>query len=217
MIDKAELETLGKLEKYLLGSHERELIVADRLSNLVGVLIDIKPACIIDFRKNDFLKFDSKKFEDYLKKLGLVFKAEETLVEVKGGEDFKVNTYFISKKQETLNMIVDAEHELYDLFDENEPNAPVIKMEHRKIGRLLGYPETAIEYFLVRCEKMDLGEISMEEAMKDVNKYHHFIHSRTNGEEEYEEYDRPIHEAMEKYLPTSAEIMRKNSREKRWL
>ena len=217
MIDKTKLKALGELEKYLLGTHERELIVADRLSNLIGVLIDIKPACIFDFRKADFSKIDDKKVRNYLEKLGLVFRIEDTLVEVKDGEDFEISTYFVSKKQETLDMLVDAEHELYDLFDEKEPNAPVIKMEHRKIGRLLGYPETAIEYFLVRSEKMDLGEIPVEEAMKDVEKYHHFIHSRVNGEEEFEEYDKPIHEAMEKYLPTSAKILRENSGEKRWL
>ena len=114
-------------------------------------------------------------------------------------------------------MLQETEHELYDHFDTDEPNAPIIKVIHRKIGRLLGYPETATDWFLIRQEKIDLNEIDDDEIYKDLQNYFHFIHSRNNAEEEFEEYDQPIHEAMEKYTPLSAKLMKENANGKRWL
>ena len=217
-IDKISNEkqaVLSEFEEYLLKTTSRQSVVADRLSNILGVLIDIKPTCIIDFNPN-FESFDLAKFEQYLEKLDLKFIYDHTKI---GGEselDF-VNTYFMSKNLETVKQLVEAEHKLYNLFNTDEPNSPLIKNQHRLIGRLLGYPETAIEFFLIRQEKMDLGEIEKSEWQKDLKTYFHFIHSRLNGEEEFELYDRPIHEAMDKYLPTSAKIMQSAFPGKRWL
>lgn len=211
-----EIKILGELDQFLTEKCSRPLIGADRLSCIVGVLIDIKPSCVIDFTEFDTENMSLKEFEKILKELGLVFIYEKTEL----GADFDVtftHTYFISKDKETVDMIFDAEHELYDHFDTDEPNAPIIKIIHKKIGRLLGYPETAIDWFLIRTEKMDLGEIDADDAKKDLKTYYHFIHSRLNGEEEFEEYDKPIHEAMEKYAPLSAKIMREESDGKRWL
>lgn len=215
-MDEDKIKTLKEFDQFLVENYINQVIAADRLSCIVGVLIDIKPACIIDFTEYDTEKMPLKTFEKFLKKLGLEFIYEKTNLK----KDFEVSfthTYFISKKNEVARMLVDAERELYDHFSTDEPNAPVIKMIHRKIGRLLGYPETATDWFLIRLEKMDLNEIDEDEINKDLQKYHHYIHSRMNGDEEFEEYDKPIHEAMEKYTPLSAKIMREDSGEKRWL
>ncbi|MBR1801608.1 hypothetical protein IJ768_00020 [Candidatus Saccharibacteria bacterium] len=211
-----DAKNLKDFDKFLTENCARPEIAADRLSCIMGVIIDIKPSCIIDFNLDDAKNMDMKKFEKFLKDLGLKFYYEKTDL---GEESFIrfTHTYFISKTAETLDLIVDAERELYDHFDENEPNSPVIKIIHRKIGRLLGYPETATDWFLIRTEKMDLDEMDKDEYMKDLQKYHHFIHSRTNDEEEFIVYDRPIHAAMEKYTPLSAKLLRESKPEKRWL
>lgn len=215
-MNEKDSETLKSFDKFLTENCARPEIAADRLSCIMGVIIDIKPSCIIDFNLDDAKNMNMKKFEKFLKDLGLKFYYEKTDL---GEESFIrfTHTYFISKTAETLDLIVDAERELYDHFDENEPNSPVIKIIHRKIGRLLGYPGTATDWFLIRTEKMDLDEMDKDEYMKDLQKYHHFIHSRTNGEEEFEEYDKPIHAAMEKYTPLSAKLLRESKPEKRWL
>ena len=215
-MNENNIKTLAELDKFLVEKCARPVIGADRLSCIIGVIIGIKPSCVIDFNPIDVKNMDLKEFERLLKKLGLEFIYEKTELDT----DFDIkftHTYFISKKKETAEMLFDAEHELYDHFSTDEPNSPVIKIIHRRIGRLLGYPETATDWFLVRCEKMDKDEMDEDEIFKDLQKYHHFIHSRTNDEEEFEEYDKPIHEAMEKYTPLSAKLMREESDGKRWL
>ncbi len=215
-MNEKQTKTLTELDKFLTENCARPVVAADRLTCIMGVLIDIKPSCVIDFTPYDTENMSLKTFEKYLKELDLEYIYEKTEFEANFEPAF-THTYYISKKKETAEMLFDAEHELYDHFSTDEPNAPVIKIIHRKIGRLLGYPETATDWFLVRAEKMDLDEIDKDEYMKDLQKYHHFIHSRTNDEEEFEEYDKPIHEAMEKYAPLSAKLLREESGEKRWL
>ena len=215
-MDEKKRKILESFDQYLVEKCARPGIAADRLSCIVGVLVDVKPACMIDFNNKDAETMDLKVFEKFLTNLGLKFLYEKTDLNA----DFEVkftHTYFISKEKSTARMLLEAEHELYDHFLTDEPNAPIIKIIHRKIGRLLGYPETATDWFLVRAEKMDLEEIDENEYFKDLQKYHHFIHSRTCGEEEFEIYDKPIHEAMEKYTPLSAKLLREESGEKRWL
>ena len=215
-MDKTTSEVLGEFDRFLVENCGRPEIAADRLSCIVGVLIDVKPACMIDFTEFDTKEMDLKKFEDFLHRLGLEFIYDKTDL----GENFEIqftHTYFISKKLETAQMLVDAEQELYDHFSTDEPNAPIIKIIHRKIGRLLGYPETATDWFLVRSEKMDESELADDEIYRDLQNFYHFIHSRNNSDEEFLEYDQPIHAAMEKYTLMSAKLMRENAGSKRWL
>ncbi|MBP5512081.1 hypothetical protein J6X90_01710 [Candidatus Saccharibacteria bacterium] len=207
---------LELFDRFLVNSCARPFVAADRLSCIVGVVIDVKPACVIDFTEFDTENMDLNVFERFLESLGLKFIYEKTELNPKFEPKF-THTYFISKKLETAQMLVDAEQELYDHFDTDEPNSPVIKVIHRKIGRLLGYPETATDWFLIRTEKMDLGEMDDDEVYKDLQNFYHFIHSRHNSEEEFEEYDKPIHEAMEKYTPLSAQLLRENAGNRRWL
>ena len=215
-MDDKTIKTLKEFDKYLVEKCARPDVAADRLSCIMGVVIDVKPTCVIDFSKYDFEEKDRKEFEKFLDDLGLVFHYEKT--DLGNETEFTfTHTYFISKSEDTLNMLIDAEQELYDHFSTDEPNSPVIKIIHRKIGRLLGYPETATDWFLIRQEKMDLNEMDEDDIYKDLQNYYHYIHSRNNAEEEFEEYDKPIHEAMEKYTPLSAELMRENAGNKRWL
>jgi hypothetical protein len=215
-MDTERIKVLDLFDHFLVNSCARPFVAADRLSCIMGVLIDVKPACMIDFTEADTENMDLTIFESFLKSLGLEFIYEKTELSPDVEPTF-THTYFISKKKRFATMLQEAEHELYDHFNTDEPNAPIIKVIHRKIGRLLGYPETATDWFLVRQEKIDLEEIDDDEIYKDLQKYYHFIHSRNNGEEEFEEYDKPIHEAMEKYTPLSAKLMRDNAKEKRWL
>ncbi len=215
-MDKITVNILKEFDEYLVEACARPDVAADRLSCIVGVLIDVKPACVIDFSKFDFEEKKRKDFEKYLRELDLVFYYEKT--ELGNETEFTfTHTYYISKDDDTLNMLVDTQHELYDHFNTDEPNSPIIKIIHKKIGRLLGYPETATDWFLIRQEKMDLGEMENDDVYKDLQNYYHFIHSRNNSEEEFEEYDKPIHEAMEKYTPLSAELMREHACKRRWL
>ena len=214
MDEKAKI--LSEFDQFLVEKCARPVVAADRLSCIMGVLIDVKPSCMIDFTKFDTENMNLKDFEKYLKELGLVFHYEKTDLNTDFEPSF-THTYFISKNQETVDMLIDAEQELYDHFSTDEPNSPIIKIIHRKIGRLLGYPETATDWFLIRQEKMELKDMEDDDIYKDLQDFYHFIHSRNNSEEEFEEYDKPIHEAMEKYTPLSAKLMRENAGTKRWL
>lgn len=215
-MDVEKIKFLDLFDRFLVNSCARPFIAADRLSCIMGVLIDVKPACMIDFTKDDVEGMDLNVFEGFLKSLNLEFIYEKTELNPDVEPTF-THTYYISKEKRIATMLQETEHELYDHFDTDEPNAPIIKVIHRKIGRLLGYPETATDWFLIRQEKIDLNEIDDDEIYKDLQNYFHFIHSRNNAEEEFEEYDQPIHEAMEKYTPLSAKLMKENANGKRWL
>ena len=215
-MDEETKNTLELFDRFLTNSCARPLIAADRLSCIMGVVIGVKPACMIDFTEKDTEGMDMKVFESFLTSLGLEFIYDKTELNPEIEPSY-TNTYFISKEKRTARMLFDTEHELYDHFDTDEPNAPIIKIIHRKIGRLLGYPETATDWFLIRQEKLDLDELENDEIYKDLQSFYHFIHSRNNSDEEFEEYDKPIHEAMEKYTPLSAKLMRDNAGTKRWL
>ena len=172
-MDDKTVKTLKEFDKILVENCARPDVAADRLSCIMGVVIDVKPACVIDFSKFDLEDKNRKDFEKYLRELGLVFYYEKTEL----GNETEItftHTYYISKDEDTLNMLVDTQHELYDHFDTDEPNSPIIKIIHRKIGRLLGYPETATDWFLLRQEKMDLGEMENDDIYKDLQNFFPF-------------------------------------------
>lgn len=70
----------------------------------------------------------------------------------------------------------------------------------RELGRLFGFPATAIDYFVRRNK----GEVSDNDNMSS-KKYGFYIHSPENGETEYMQYEQKINELFKKYCPMSAQ------------
>lgn len=216
-MDEKTQKILKKFEKAAINKvHDENVILADRMANIIGVLLDIKPACIVDFFISKFNEKEAELMEKLVKDLELSCVIERNLVTLNPGEKTELRTFYISKKLENAELLASVEHEMEQQFRENFQDPYKIKECHRRIGRILGYPETAIEFFLIRWDKIVAKEYTAEEADKESKKYFHFIHSELNAEEEFEEYDRPIHEAMEQYIPTLTKIFRDEFPEKRW-
>jgi hypothetical protein len=71
----------------------------------------------------------------------------------------------------------------------------------REIGRLLGYPETAIEYFIAE------QDIEDEERQRLLGRYQFYVHSPQHHEQEYQAYDAKIFQAIRDYTPKTADII----------
>ncbi len=82
-----------------------------------------------------------------------------------------------------------------------------------EIGKLLGYPETAVKYFV----SMESKARPSEAHKARLKKYLHYAHSDTYQEVEFRAYDVKVNRATEKYAPRSARVIRKKFPNKRWL
>jgi len=70
----------------------------------------------------------------------------------------------------------------------------------RELGRIFGFPATAIEYYI----KRNRGEVPDNDD-KPPKKYGPYIHSPENGEMEYELYEQKINGFFRKWCPMSAQ------------
>ena len=68
----------------------------------------------------------------------------------------------------------------------------------RELGRMFGFPNTAIEYFI----KRNKGEVARNVDVQ--KKYGGYVHSPENGEAEYKQYEEKINKIFSKYCPLSA-------------
>ena len=210
--DQAEKERVfaqkvGEIDHYLMQTSESQEAMASYMVDLAGVLADVKPAALISISTVD-MNLDSGDFARMITGVGLQI-----------APDQKGSHFFISKTAETAEQLKQG---FYDLWENNKTkNAEErVKIDHR-IGKLLGYPETAIN--------QDFGEpTTLLDKIKGLFKKRrdesfdsrYYIHSPGNENEEFEQYEKPIHEFMDKYCPESTRVLKekKNSkgRSYRW-
>lgn len=82
------------------------------------------------------------------------------------------------------------------------------------VGKLLGYPETAIlEYIEASSDELYFKSEKRREKMAR-NRY--YAHSEKFEDDEFRQYDLPLNQAILKYLPRIAKIMQTDPK-KRWL
>lgn len=190
---------LYRIENYLLRRLGKSESTARIIADIIGVYIGVKPCCLIAFTLDNASKIEIGKLEKLLRSFDMKCLHER--------HDDTLNL-FVSKSDKKLSEIVLSFDELWKLNYES-PEKPAIDA---KIGKLLGYPETAISYYIHR----DRGK-SLSDAHKERIAHNRFFaHSAAHEDEEFAVFDAKIYRAMKKYTSRSAKIFESN-KEKRWL
>lgn len=218
---------LSRLEDFLYnfyGEENRKNVCAV-IACILGVLIGLKPAALLinDVLSDGRMLLDNGEFEVLLSQLNLkmvvgsVSRFTEKIMTRKTGKYQGHEFLYISLKGELCLELKRYYEEMVNL----SCNGFAMKGEEKewteltsKIGKLLGYPKTAILEFVSKN-----GD---EEYVKDVNRMErikrnrYYAHSEVFEDEEFEEYDLLLNLAIKQYLPHTAAIMQADSK-KRWL
>lgn len=175
------------LEKYLqsyLDPWPTALIMAA----ITGVYIDLKPVAFEHLMSDQIGSLDYEFFRNLLSRLQINFTSKTTPASP------PIITWYFSKQPE---LITDLQHQ-FDIWhqasDATEDSA------NRRIGQLLGYPSTAIEFFIQRSHTSEpSSEIPSNQSF--------YIHSPEHFQSEFDQYEKPLYAAMEAFCPNSFKIL----------
>lgn len=182
-VDKKALQELDALsEKF--GKY-----VTHDITVIVGVLAGIKPVAMTESNDDD-----REVGVDLLERLGLKYSSWED----KG-------LRYVSYRQDLADRMAELHRVVWGKNGEYPD-------ENREIGRLLGYPETATEYFLRRLLTLTtdspLPVVTPEEIDGTVSDdFCEFILSPDNYREEIETYVYPLEAANREYAPKTYSVL----------
>ena len=200
-----------ELENLIYKVQEKAPVAASTMANILGVLVDLKPAMLGDFSEDELKRFKIEEFKKLLDELGLesVFFEHRYL---QNGEEITLEDFCISKKKKLAERTRQAFNVLWSTIDDN---GEVINQRKwvkisKKIGKLLGYPKTAIDDFAKTADADD------EDRVKRMNRYRYYAHSAEHEESEFRSYDLKLNKAISEFAPKTADLFSSN-KEKRWL
>ena len=178
-----------KLREYEFLDSNRILASYDKM-NIVGVCEGLKQVTELEvIEPKEAIEAAEQLVEITLDVLGLVYYKEDRSEHF--APDSVCTQYYVAKTSEALDKMREANKKFTSVDYQEEADL--------ERGRLFGFPETAIEYFI---SNQDSG---IEENPCDNNpKYHSYKHSPEHAEEEYEQYEKKIEELFRKYCPKSA-------------
>ena len=208
MIDK---EKMIKLENYIFEHHKKPGLVAAMMSEIVGVLVDLKPAAIVDFDGDEILGSDPNELIELFESVGLKVLFFKRYVNNFLRVKCEVEMY-VSKDFGLAAKLYDAFGEMRKTIDDFGQVYREAEWQKatREIGELLGYPKTAVEEFLV---EQDIDNPERQERMAR-NRY--YAHSKEHEEQEFFEYDFKLNKAISEFAPKTLEI-KVADKGKRWL
>ena len=183
------LSSIDALDR--LGSSESNPLQACEVASTIGVFTGIKPASlVVDLHIGNEKK--RSEYEEIVSRLGL------SMARVP-----EKNYWIVSRHQE----IIDELSTTLDRY--HQGNHGDDATEHR-IGKLLGYPETATSYFIERWNSMDTpGELPVVDVdlLSDDEPFVQIVLSPDNYEAELEGYVRPLKRAVKELAPKSYELI----------
>ena len=177
------------------------------MADIIGTLIGVKPSCMRAVSEKDLYKFDVMYFCKLLKAVGLDVVFERRFF---GGE-YMLEFYTAKTPEDAVHLktlISQLRQSGEDDHDRAELNI--------KIGKALGYPQSAIEYYDAFNASTPSEDLAKSHAQR-IAKYYYYAHSEEHQNEEFDEYDRRVNLAMDKFAARSAKEMRKKYPNKRWL
>ncbi len=153
------------------------------MAYIAGVCCDVKPAAFGDFSEADLVHFSPQNFRHNLKNLGICVEFENTDYDNQQGL-----RWYISKDPAKIARLKELESRRS--FDDDTV---------RETGLLLGYPQTATEYFIKRLhmENPPDADLNLDTG------YHldGYIHDPAHLKEECAAYESPIAEYLKQYCP----------------
>lgn len=194
-----DIEKLQQIEKFLFKHKKKEISAAFCMADIIGVYIGLKPSTAIDFTSVEMENADCSEFRDLLEKIGLksVFYYHQLL---SVNKLIWVEMICVSRD---LPMAIKLRDKFIALWATMDDFGLVVNKKTwakttKQIGKLLGYPSTAIDSFV----KNELENRSGDDALTVVGgKYRYFAHSKKYAEKEIKIYDEPISKALQRYAP----------------
>jgi hypothetical protein len=191
-----------KLEEYLFKHKVKPSVAASMVAGIIGVIIGVKPATTSFFDADEFVKLDPDDCKEVFKQAGLkaLFFRHEC---IEGCKMTWIEDVYIARDVKTAEKLHQAFMKLHSTIDDMGQTCNQRNWEEasREIGHLLGYPETAVEYFIAN------QDIEDEERERLMERYQFYIHSPMHHEEEYQAYDHKIYHALQEYAPKTAKIL----------
>ena len=181
---KTNLKALAELDAL---SEKFGKLAARDVSDVIGVLYGVKPAAMIGGDNTCISK-------DVLNNLGLQCVSSTV-------EDILYISYDKEMAIRLSNLHERAWDDPMESFD-----------EHREIGKLLGYPDTAVEYYLERLKTLDgdnpLPQFRPPEVEGTISRrFQRFILSPGRYQEEVKKYCLPLEEATRAHAPKTYEAL----------
>lgn len=200
-----------ELENYLFSAKIKPPVAASIMAEIIGVLIDLKPAMLGGFTEKEFNNYKDEDLDKILHELGLECVHSEHLYNV-NGEEKVCKDFYVSKKKKLAEKTHQSFVELWPTIDDNGEIIDHKKWAKAttKIGKLLGYPKTAIKEFV---EERD---IENEDRMKRMERNRYYAHSAKYEEKEFRQYDLKLNKAISEFAPKTTAIWIED-KEKRWL
>ena len=190
--------SLRRLERFLFRYSDIPNAAAETTAQIVGVFIGVKPAMEGDFSA---AYSDAKilwRFTKVLEELKLcvIFESAQSTT---GGK-----TFYVARSHKKAAELQEAFRELWC----KGPSAEI----HTRIGTLLGYPESSVQYFIRAHTENGISDNHMERGAH--NRF--YAHSAAHEDEEFAAYEAPIYKQLVKHCPKATKTLRSNT-EKRWL
>lgn len=198
-----------ELEKFIF-ANVKERRAAAIMADIMGVLIDVKPTMMTDFSEKEFAKMDPQDLINLIEKLGLKCVVSFHF-SYHAGHFAPTVDFSVAKNLRGAVEVKEAFESLWSTMDEFGQTLDKRRWRTatKKIGRLLGYPMTAVKDFL---KEEDVESVERQKRM-ERNRY--YAHSAKYEREEFESYDRLINLALEKYTEKSARLLKMDDK-KRW-
>ena len=225
MMEKRLLE----LEDFLFDFYGEENIklIISVAASILGVLIGIKPTALLvnEVMEDGRMLLDNGSLLNILEELRLKIvisdvsrftpptNIKKTLNSLYKGNEF----LYISQDIKLCYELMENYSIVTDLMKDGmvaEKNREKWNEVNINVGKLLGYPETAIlEYIEASSDELYFKSEKRRERMAR-NRY--YAHSEKFEDDEFRQYDLPLNQAILKNLPRIAKIMQTDPK-KRWL
>ena len=199
-IKEIDHEVISKIDEYMMSDAEEPSVMARCVADLAGVAADIKPTALTSILPTD-LNIDNGKLADMIRSSGLYIT-----------DDWKEGRFFVSKSPELSEKVRGMFKKLWA--------KEITNAEELDLGRLLGYPETAVAPVISEQKNVVDKFLTFFRKKKNPQLDRYYAHSLEHQEEEFEAYERPLHEYMEKHCPqataASKEERAPNGKPYRW-
>ena len=189
------IRQVGEVDHYMMSVGENKEAMARYVADLAGVLSDVKPSALIQILPSE-LNLEPADLHAMLTGLKL---------EVASG--WEKGQFFVSRDKGVAEQLKQG---FLDLW-ESQTNDSTKKTEiDRRIGRLLGYPDTAINQDFSGTRNLSLID-KIKGAFKkrqDETLDRHYTHSLEHANEEFEQYEKPIHAFLDRYCPEATKVLK---------
>ena len=197
------------------------------MASILGVLIGVKPTALLvnDMMEDGRMLLDGGTLKNILEELGIKMTIgdvskfavhknnKRTIGSLYEGDEF----IYISIDDSLCDQLMEDYLVVTDLIKDGvvaEENRNEWNEANLRVGKLLGYPETAVLEYIKTSG--DASYMKSEKRRKRMARNRYYVHSEKFEDDEFREYDLPLNQAILKYLPRVAKIMQADSK-KRWL